>query len=235
MHIFWQHRLILYLIPCHFHIIFIFWQGEQGLPGLGLPGLKGEKVSLQLLCASHGLIAMQTNPADSLPFPRASVACASRPRLAADPPASKCPREQEASQANRAFRVRPDLQVSELMANRLDCSVRKQAASTRIFESLINLNLSKSVQAAFWIRNLVYLRFFKSVWSVCTVALVAVKANQGELSKGLEKWLMLSSHSQHCMLQTQRNSQYELSDSFRLFRLPMMKAEGLSRLSWSVL
>lgn len=48
---------------------------------------------------------------------RASVVCASRPRSVADPPASNCLTEQEASQAYQALQVHPDLQVSELMAN----------------------------------------------------------------------------------------------------------------------
>lgn len=39
--------------------------------------------------------------------------------MGADPPASKCLREQEASPGNQALQAHPDLQVLELMANRV--------------------------------------------------------------------------------------------------------------------
>lgn len=64
---------------------------------------------------------------------RVSVVCASQPRLAADPRASKCLMEQEASVANQAFRVHQDLQVWELRANRalLDLLVQKEKRETK--------------------------------------------------------------------------------------------------------
>lgn len=108
------------------YVIFIFSQGEQGLPGLGLPGLKGERVSADkylLLCfISLSLSVKQTKLPESLPSPRASAVFVSHLRLAAGLPLSKCLMEQETSQANRALKGHPDLQVLELMANRWDGS-----------------------------------------------------------------------------------------------------------------
>lgn len=49
---------------------------------------------------------------------RASVVSASRPRLVADPPATKCLTEFEATQAHRASKVQLDLQVREPRADR---------------------------------------------------------------------------------------------------------------------
>lgn len=87
------------------------------MPGVGVPGLKGEKVNIT--SAAFSMISvMQIKFPNSLHLPRANVVCASLLRLGADLPASKCQREQEAIQANRALQVLPDLQDSELMANR---------------------------------------------------------------------------------------------------------------------
>lgn len=49
---------------------------------------------------------------------RASVVCASRQRLAVDPLASNCLREQQANQVNQVLQDHLELQVLGLMANR---------------------------------------------------------------------------------------------------------------------
>lgn len=69
---------------------------------------------------------------------RASVVCASRPRWVADRPASKCQREREASPASQALQVRPDLQVSELKANRVhqDLLVHKEKRVNKEIEEI---------------------------------------------------------------------------------------------------
>lgn len=116
-------------IPLHSNIIFLFCQGEQGRPGLGLPGLKGERViTRHMLCSLHPSPSFSCilNFPTPLLLPRASVVCASQQRLVVDLPASKCLRELKASQENKALQVHPDLQVSELMANRWDWSVIKR-------------------------------------------------------------------------------------------------------------
>lgn len=116
-------------ILLHLNIIFLFCQGEQGLPGLSLPGLKGEKVITQhMLCSLHPSLSVTCilNFPTPLPLPRASVVCASRQRLVVDLPSPKCLRELKASQENKALQVHPDLQVLELMANRWDWFVVKR-------------------------------------------------------------------------------------------------------------
>lgn len=78
------------------YLFFFFLQGEQGLPGLGSPGIKGDKVSVYVCVVFlHDLtrISFKLNLPDSPAFTRASVVCVSHQRLAAVLPASKCLRE----------------------------------------------------------------------------------------------------------------------------------------------
>lgn len=108
-------------------------KGEQGMPGVGNPGQKGEKASSDVFVdfvSFNIIIIIQTNFADSLPFPRVSAACASHRRLAVDPLTSKCQREQKAVKVNQALRGHQDLQVLGLKANRCVCVIRKNIHQT---------------------------------------------------------------------------------------------------------
>lgn len=102
---------------------FSFWQGEPGMPGVGVPGLKGEKVNIASFILHPSVWFYHTNLSAWLnpPLRRASAVCASQPRSGADRPTSKCRKDQEAIKANRALQVLLGLQDLELMANRSDC------------------------------------------------------------------------------------------------------------------